>query len=142
MVVFNLIEIAIEIAMQIHAGQFDKGGKPYILHPLRVMSKFLDLDYQVVAVLHDVLEDSCLLPSNLIASGIPEDLVEEIQALSRYPEQETYEEFIDRICRSSDLVKAVKLADLEDNMQFARCIDPGMFKRYIPAWQKIKASMK
>ncbi|MEJ7849434.1 MAG: hypothetical protein WKF92_15240 [Pyrinomonadaceae bacterium] len=30
---------AIEIAARVHAGQTDKAGKAYILHPLRMMMK-------------------------------------------------------------------------------------------------------
>lgn len=52
------LERAIEIAAATHAGQTDKGGAPYILHPLRVMLRVAPGAQQIVAVLHDVVEDS------------------------------------------------------------------------------------
>jgi len=56
----NLLAKAIAIASKAHVGQLDKGGKPYILHPLWVMDKVRHLgeDYMIVAVLHDVIEDT------------------------------------------------------------------------------------
>ena len=49
---------AIVFAANYHAGQKDKGGEPYILHSLRVMMKMETEEEKVVAVLHDVLEDT------------------------------------------------------------------------------------
>ncbi len=51
------LERAIALAAQAHAGQVDKGGAPYILHPLRVMLRLTHPEARIVAVLHDVLED-------------------------------------------------------------------------------------
>ena len=52
------LERAIQIAAEAHSGQFDKGGEPYILHPLRVMLRMQSNEERIVAVLHDVVEDS------------------------------------------------------------------------------------
>ena len=52
------LENAITLAVHQHAGQVDKGGQPYILHPLRVMLQLQQPDQQIVAVLHDILEDT------------------------------------------------------------------------------------
>jgi guanosine-3',5'-bis(diphosphate) 3'-pyrophosphohydrolase len=54
----STLERAIEIAAAAHAGQTDKGGEPYILHPLRVMFRMHSVEEKIVAVLHDVVEDS------------------------------------------------------------------------------------
>ena len=54
----SILDTVIALACRVHAGQLDKSGKPYILHPLRLMLKFETLDEQVVSVLHDVVEDS------------------------------------------------------------------------------------
>ncbi|HED35264.1 MAG TPA: HD domain-containing protein [Gammaproteobacteria bacterium] len=54
----NLIEKSLEIALKANAGQRDKAGKTYILHPLRVMSKMATEEEMAVALLHDVIEDS------------------------------------------------------------------------------------
>ena len=51
------LENAIKIAVEAHAGQVDKGGSPYILHPLRVMLSLDREEERIVGVLHDVMED-------------------------------------------------------------------------------------
>ena len=53
----STLERAIAIAAEAHAGQFDKGGNPYILHPMRVMLSLRTEEEQIVGVLHDVCED-------------------------------------------------------------------------------------
>lgn len=101
------------------------------------MSKFITWDYQVVAALHDIIEDTTVKGEDLIKMGIPEYLVSDVETLSRNKE-ETYKEFIERVCRGSTRVKAIKLSDLEDNMRFDRNINGNMYNRYIPAWKRLK----
>jgi (p)ppGpp synthase/HD superfamily hydrolase len=50
------LTLAFRIACDDHAGQTDKAGGPYILHPLRVMQRFRDNTARIVSVLHDVIE--------------------------------------------------------------------------------------
>ena len=52
------LEIAIELAIKYHKGQIDKGGNPYILHPLEVMNNVDRMESKIVAVLHDIIEDT------------------------------------------------------------------------------------
>lgn len=133
----TLIEIAIEIATNAHKGQVDKNKAPYILHPLRVMSNFIKEDYQVVAVLHDVIEDCDLTLEALCMMGIPIDLANDVDTLSRSSEED-YKTFINRVGESNKRVIAIKIADMEDNMRFDRCFNPGMYKRYVPNWKYLK----
>lgn len=67
----TLLEKAIEIALKAHAGQKDKAGEPYILHPLRVMGMMSTVHERVVAVLHDVLEDTGIAWGDLFDEGVP-----------------------------------------------------------------------
>ena len=53
----STLQRAISIAVEAHEGQIDKGGNPYILHPLRVMMSLRTVDEMIVGVLHDVVED-------------------------------------------------------------------------------------
>ena len=53
-----MLEKAIGIAVHVHNGQVDKAGKPYILHPIRIMMKMEKIEEMIAAVLHDVIEDS------------------------------------------------------------------------------------
>jgi (p)ppGpp synthase/HD superfamily hydrolase len=77
------LERAIEIAVKVHAGQMDKGGAPYILHPLRVMLAVRSQEARMAAVLHDVVEDSHgnVTIEQLRAEGFPEAVVEAVERL-------------------------------------------------------------
>ena len=109
-----LLEKAIEIALKAHAGQKDKAGEPYILHPLRVMGMMETEHERVVAVLHDVLEDSDILYNDLYAKGVPINLLDSLDALTKR-KAESYSDYIER-CAADPIAKAVKLADLFDNL--------------------------
>jgi len=69
------LEQAISIASLAHEGQLDKGGEPYILHPLRVMMKLKDYDLRIIAVLHDVIEDTKVTDIDLLDRGLDYELV-------------------------------------------------------------------
>ncbi len=116
----KLIDISLDIAREAHRGQVDKAGQPYINHPCRVsLSRWCEgLEERVVALLHDVLEDSEITAEELIDNGIPERLVESVQCLTRQP-NERYADFIERCC-SDPIAARVKLADLEDNLDITR----------------------
>lgn len=115
-------EKAIRIAVNAHAGQTDKAGAPYILHPLRIMMKMRDEPAMIVAVLHDVVEDSGCTLDTLRREGFSADIVAAIDHLTRR-KAETYEDVISRV-RQNRLAVTVKLADLEDNMNTDRLPQP------------------
>jgi len=116
------LEQAISIASLAHEGQLDKGGEPYILHPLRVMMHFKDERQRIVAVLHDVIEDTDITIQDLSDQGLSYELIKIILTLTRR-EDESYDEYLNRICYSRFAIK-VKLADLEDNMDMSRIKNP------------------
>ena len=109
---------AISIAAQAHEGQRDKAGAPYILHPLRVMLKMKTEDEMIVAVLHDVIEDSDLTIDLLRQEGFASEILAAIVCLTRSDDEE-YGKFIERTKRNPLAIK-VKIADLEDNLEVAR----------------------
>jgi len=117
----STLEHAIEIAAKAHAGQTDKAGAPYILHPLRVALGFIragDEDRAVVAVLHDVIEDSAVTAGALSDQGFSAPIVAAIEALSRN-EGEPYRDFVLRAA-ANDLARPVKIADLNDKLDRTR----------------------
>jgi len=116
------LEHAISIASLAHLGQLDKGGEPYILHPLRVMMKLKDNELRIIAVLHDVIEDTTITYQDLRDQGLRSELVNHIVTLTRL-KGENYDEYINRICYD-ELAMRVKLADLEDNMDISRIKNP------------------
>jgi (p)ppGpp synthase/HD superfamily hydrolase len=135
-----ILEGAILLAVQAHQGQKDKAGAPYVLHPLRVMLRMGSDIEMMVAVLHDVLEDTQYTLLDLQQAGYPEEVLEALDCLTRR-ENETYEEFIERI-KTNPLARRVKIADLEDNMDIRRISDPQekdmeRLKRYRRAWSAL-----
>jgi len=114
----ELLEKALRIAVEAHAGQVDKSGKPYIFHPLRVCCRCFTDEEKMVALLHDTIEDTEITAEDLLSEGFPPYIVEAILSISRN-EDETYEEFVKRT-GLNPLGRAVKLHDLEDNMDISR----------------------
>ena len=116
------LENAITLAVQQHAGQVDKGGQPYILHPLRVMLQLQQTDQQIVAVLHDILEDTHTTTQDLQNLGFQTHIIQAIQALTKLP-QETRVQAAMRTAQNP-LACAVKIADVQDNMNLTRIPNP------------------
>jgi (p)ppGpp synthase/HD superfamily hydrolase len=120
------LEKAIRMAAKAHERQVDKRKQPYILHPLRVMMRMETLEQKIVAVLHDTLEDTELTESDLEEAGFSEEIIAAVKALTRKkkPVEERYhEDFIPRVAKNR-LAKAVKLADIADNLDPSRAL-PG-----------------
>ncbi len=113
---------ALLLAAQEHDGQTDKGGHPYILHLIRLMLRAFSDDERIVALLHDIVEDTAIAVEDLRNEGFHEEIIAAVDCLTRRPE-ESYEQFIDRI-RGNDLARGVKILDLEDNSDFSRIDSP------------------
>ncbi|GGA10791.1 hypothetical protein GCM10008018_65090 [Paenibacillus marchantiophytorum] len=113
---------AIFIAAKAHDGQTDKGGNPYILHPIRLASKAETTEESIVAVLHDVVEDSDITLFDLKKEGFSSSIIEALDCLTRRAD-ESYAQFIQRI-KLNPLATQVKLLDLEDNSNISRIPNP------------------
>ncbi|WES98729.1 phosphohydrolase [Chryseobacterium arthrosphaerae] len=114
----NLLEKAISIAVQAHAGQTDKSGKPYILHVLRVMMKGKSEDEMIGWILHDLVEDTDWTFEQLKEEGFPQHIIAALELVTR-KDREKYSDFIQRIS-GNPLAVAIKLNDLDDNMNVNR----------------------
>lgn len=134
------LDTAIKIAVDAHAGQVDKAGEPYILHPLRVMLAMKDETRRIVAVVHDVWEDSANGREYFVDAGFTRDVILAIDALTRRPD-ETYAEFIGRVCKNPIAID-VKLADIADNTSPARSasLPPHLAERYAKARVRLEAA--
>lgn len=117
-----MLNKAIEIAAKAHAGQSDKGGNPYILHPLRVMINCESENEKICAVLHDVIEDTEITFDTLKSEGFSEDILNALHCLTKQ-NGESYDDFISRIL-TNEIACKVKLADLLDNMNLSRIKNP------------------
>ncbi len=109
---------AIELAKQHHKGQTNKAGKPYIEHPLRVMNQVESEEEKIVAVLHDIVEDTDISLDDLRSEGFSEKVVSAVECLTKQ-DGENYDSYIERISFNPLAVK-IKLADLEDNRDLTR----------------------
>ena len=113
-----LIEKAKRIAYEAHQGQADKAGEPYILHPLHVAEQMVQEDEIIVALLHDVVEDSGVTLRDLRTQGFPHHVVDALSLLT-HQEGVDYFDYI-KIIKSNPLATTVKLADLRHNSDLSR----------------------
>lgn len=111
-------QIALELAVEKHKNQTDKAGNPYILHPLHVMENVNSKEGKIVAILHDIIEDTDITENYLLKIGLSKRIVDAVVALTR-SEDIDYQEYI-KTLSSNPLAKEVKLADLEHNMDLKR----------------------
>lgn len=112
------LERAIAIAAEAHAGTLDKAYQPYILHPLRVMLAQRDATARIVAVLHDVVEDTAWTLERLRTEGFSEAVLAGVDAVTKR-EGETYRDFVARAARDP-AGRVVKRADILDNLDLTR----------------------
>lgn len=139
------LEDALQVALRAHAGQKDKYGQPYILHPLRVMARMETEAEQIVALLHDVVEDSEITLDALREQGYSAAIVEAVDALSKR-EGEEYFAFVQRAI-ANPIARRVKQGDLEDNMDIRRMpeINEEAHKRlqkYRKAWAMVTEAVE
>ena len=130
------------IATKAHAGQKDKAGAPYLLHVLRVMMSVEKLDEKIVALLHDVIEDSEITFEEIAYEGFPKKILKAVELLTK-TESKPYEDYIQEIKRN-ELARVVKLADLKDNMNLTRLkkvteTDKMRIKKYKEAYNLLNA---
>ena len=116
------LEQAISLAAKQHEGQVDKANAPYILHPLRVMLNVPTIEHKIVAVLHDILEDTETTIEDLYQFGFQEHIIDAIVALTK-KQGETRLEAAQR-ARQNPIARVVKLADINDNMNLSRIQSP------------------
>ena len=147
------LEKAIKIAVEAHTGQVDKGGNPYILHPLRVMLSLNSEEERIVGVLHDVVEDcEGWTWERLIDQGCSDEIIKALQSVSKTPEEEAeykslpenekldhYLMFIKR-AKANKIGRSVKAADIRDNLDISRIDD--VTERDINRLNRYKAALK
>ncbi|MET0236309.1 MAG: phosphohydrolase [Kibdelosporangium sp.] len=119
-----VLDDAIRIAREAHAGQVDKSGNPYIYHPLRVMARVKGTLAQMAAVLHDVIEDTEVTAEDLRAAGCPDPVIDSVVALSKVP-GEAMHSYLRRVA-ADPVAVLVKRADIGDNSDPVRLakLDP------------------
>jgi (p)ppGpp synthase/HD superfamily hydrolase len=141
----SLLDTAIQIAAEAHAGQKQKNGQPYILHPLRVMARVHGEDEKIVAVLHDVIEDTPWTAEQLQHHGFPPHILKALDCVTKR-DGEAYHDFITRSA-ADPIATAVKIAGLEDNMDVRRLPeittkDHERLDKYLTAYKRLTSNQR
>ena len=135
-----MLQKAINIAIEAHKNQVDRYQAPYILHVMRVMMRGKNEDEKICGVLHDVVEDTEWTFDNLREQGFSEAMITSLQCLTK-GENEPYDQYISRV-KTNKLAIAVKINDLEDNMDVRRMKqmepkDVDRFNKYLKAYHEL-----
>ena len=122
---------ALKLCFEAHKDQVDQSGMPYVFHPFHLAEQMTDEDTTVVALLHDVVEDTDYTLDDLKNMGFSQQVVDAI-ALMTHEEGVPYLEYVAKI-KTNPIAKAVKLADIDHNSDSSRLDedDPR-----IPYWQE------
>jgi len=134
------LEDAIAFAVEAHRGVPGRSGQPYILHPLRVMFSCETEVERIVAVLHDVVEDTDCTFEDLRKKGFSEEVLAALDCVTKR-DGESYEDFVERAA-ANPVARRVKLADLKDNMDLNRLPSLGekdlaRMQKYVKAWWRL-----
>lgn len=117
-----MFQKALDLATKLHKGQVDKGGNPYIQHPIAVANLVKTEEEKCVAILHDTIEDCGIDAAFLKTEGFPESIINAVVLLSKV-EGQTLDEYLIAI-KSNELATSVKLADLTHNSNISRIPNP------------------
>lgn len=129
----QLLAHAYALAACYHNGQFDKAGKPYFEHVLKIKNllKSDDIELQIIAILHDLFEDTPVTRTTLEGIGYSERVIHGIECLTKL-DGESEEEYKNKVKSNKDSI-LVKLADLTHNSDIRRLkgLHPKDFARTI-----------
>ena len=144
----DLLLKTLELVIKLFEGKTDKAGLPYYNHLLKVYANVDNYDEKIIALLHDVVEDSEVTFEDLKVYGYPENILEALRVLTK-KKGEYYPDYIERIIDSNNIQALnVKLADLKHNVDINRIENPTINdyerinKRYIPAINKIQNKLE
>ena len=113
-----------KIVKRLFKEKLDKGGNPYLNHLYYVSDRLEEVNMKTVGLLHDLLEDTIITESDLKKIGFSEDIIETLLLITR-KEDELYDEYIDRILESNNMIAInVKALDMENNMDLSRIKNP------------------
>ena len=143
MIYTPLTKIALKLCFEAHKDQIDKSGMPYVFHPFHLAEQMADENTTIVALLHDVIEDTEYTLDDLRKFGFAEDVLSAI-SLMTHADDVPYMEYVAKI-KTNPIAKAVKLADLKHNSDMSRLdritqIDEERAKKYKQAIELLENS--
>jgi len=119
MIYTELTNKALKIAYEVHHGQVDKGGIPYIFHPYHLAEQMDDEISTCAALLHDVVEDTDVTFKDL-EKDFPPAVIEVLKLLT-HADDEDYYVYINRL-KDNPIAKKIKLADIAHNSDQSRLV--------------------
>ena len=133
----KLTRLASKIAYEAHKNQFDKAGVPYIFHPIHIAEQMDSEESCVVALLHDVIEDSDIT-LEILSKYFNDDIITALRVLTK-KENDDYVMYIKRV-KTNKLATKVKIKDLEHNRDLTRLdeVTDKDRKRSLKYWQAIR----
>ncbi len=144
----DLLLKTLELVIKLFEGKTDKAGLPYYNHLLKVYANVSEYDEKIIALLHDVVEDTDITFNDLKEYGYSNNILEALKVLTKR-KGEYYPDYIERIIESNNIqAMDVKLADLKHNIDINRIEEPTINdyerinKRYIPAINKIQNKLE
>lgn len=129
---------ALSLCFSAHKDQLDKSGLPYVFHPFHLAEQMTDEDTTIVALLHDVIEDTEHTLDDLRRFGFNENVISAI-ALMTHDDDVPYMDYVRNIAKDP-IAKKVKLADLRHNSDMSR-LDM-ITQKDIERAEKYKAAIK
>ena len=138
-----MTKIALKLCFEAHKDQIDKSGMPYVFHPCHLAEQMADENTTIVALLHDVIEDTEYTLDDLRKFGFAEDVLSAI-SLMTHADDVPYMEYVMKI-KTNPIAKAVKLADVKHNSDMSRLdqitqIDEERAKKYKQAIELLENS--
>ena len=109
---------AMKLCFRAHRDQTDKCGVPYVFHPIHLAEQMQDEDTTVVALLHDIVEDTDTTIDDLAAMGFNARVIAAIELMT-HDDAVPYMEYVAKI-KENPIARAVKLADLMHNSDLTR----------------------
>lgn len=123
-----------------HQNQVDKQGIPYVFHPFIVANSMETEDETIVALLHDVLEDTNTTVKELYELGLSQEIVSALLTMT-HQEGEDYFDYIERISKNK-LATKVKIADLHHNMDITRFANTAIPDSYLKKYKIYAESLE
>lgn len=113
-----VIDKAFEVAQKAHKNQVDIGGEPYIFHPITICNNCDTFETKVVALLHDVIEDSDVTESDLLQLGFDKEIVDAVVAITKVKNTEYFDYLVN--IKNNEIARRVKVEDLKHNSDLSR----------------------
>lgn len=109
---------ALKLCFEAHKNQVDKSGMPYVFHPFHLAEQMTDERTTIVALLHDIVEDTDYTFDDLRDMGFENDIIEALMLMT-HDKAVPYMEYVVKI-KNNPIARTVKLADLRHNSDLSR----------------------